>query len=316
MNSCLRICFIATLFVLSSAAIKAQTPSDGIMMEKGQICFAALYTHDTWDEYWEGTLKRTNGNIGTLTRQTITPMFALGLADRLNIIGTLPWVATSASGGQMKGVSGLQDLGLWVKATATESTLGKGIFSTFATLGFTLPTSDYLEDYMPFSLGLGCPDFSLRGILNYQMDAGPYFRGSVAYNIRGTATIERDFYYTDQPNYSDKIDMPNAFSYAATVGSWLFNNALQVNVTFDAMNTIGGFDIRRQDAGFPSNNMDFTRIGGFVHYYFSAVPGLGLVAQYQQVLTGRNIGQSTAITGGITYQFGLWNTTKATEAIN
>lgn len=316
MNRCLRICLFSLLFVLSSAVIKAQTPTDGIMMEKGQICFAALYTHDTWDEYWEGTLKRSNGNVGTLTRQSVMGMFALGISDRLNIIGALPWVKTSASGGQMKGASGFQDLGLWVKATATQSTLGKGIFSTHATIGFTLPTSDYLEDYMPFSLGLGCPDFSLRGILNYQLDSGPYIRGTAAYNIRGTATIERDFYYTDQPNYSDKVDMPNALSWGATVGAWLFDNALQIEATYDAMNTIGGFDIRRQDAGFPSNNMEFTRVGGFAHYHFSFLPGLGIIAQYQTILTGRNIGQSSAITGGISYQFGLWNTEKATETIN
>ena len=107
MKNILHISILAYLLALTLPdEVLAQTPSDGLMMDRGQICFAALYTHDTWDEYWEGTLKRTNGNIGTLTRQTVMPMFALGLTDRLNVIASLPWVRTQASGGQMRGVSG------------------------------------------------------------------------------------------------------------------------------------------------------------------------------------------------------------------
>ena len=41
MNSCLRICLLALLFVLSSAAIKAQTPADGIMMVGAETTYSA-----------------------------------------------------------------------------------------------------------------------------------------------------------------------------------------------------------------------------------------------------------------------------------
>ncbi len=307
MKNALRICtfVIGTFFSLSS--IKAQTPTDALMMDKGQICLAALYTNDTWDEYWEGTLKRTNGNIGTLTRQTIMPMFALGITDRINVIAALPWVKTEASGGQMRGSSGFQDIGLWVKATALEKTLGTGVFTIHTALGMSLPTSNYLEDYVPFSIGLGCPDFSIRGTLQYRMDMGLYVRGNAAYMIRGNAKIERDYYYTTHSVYSFDVDMPNAMSYGATLGWWLLGNTLQVEATYDGLNTFGGFDIRRQEAGFPSNKMEFTRVGAFLHYYLPFVPGLGIIAQGNQVLTGRNIGMSTALTAGISYQFGLWN---------
>lgn len=317
MKKTLHIAIITYLIILFLPyGVRAQTPSDGLMMDKGQICFAALYTHDTWDEYWEGTLKRTNGNIGTLTRQIATPMFALGLTDRLNLIASLPWVKTQASGGQMRGVSGFQDIGLWLKGTAYNKALGSGTLSLFGVLGMTLPTSDYLEDYMPFSLGLGCPDFSIRATPQYQFDGGLYVRGTAAYMIRGTATIERDYYYTTHGVYSDQIDMPNALSYGGTLGYWLFDYTLQVEATFDGLNTYGGFDIRRQDVGFPSNNMDFTRAGIFMHYYPSFFPGFGIVGQYNQILTGRNVGQSTAITAGITYQFGLWGTSESTTPVN
>jgi hypothetical protein len=305
-----RIIHIFIFIYLMLAALpgaEAQTPSDAIMMQKGQICFAALYAHESWDEYWEGTLKRSNGNIGTFTRQTFLPMFSLGISDRINVIAALPWVKTEASGGQMRGVSGLQDLGLWVKATALEKVSQSAMFTVHTTLGMTLPTNNYLEDYMPFSLGLGCPDFSARAILQYRLNSGPYLRGQAAYLVRGNAKIERDYYYTTHGVYSDEVDMPNAMSYGATLGSWLFNNSLNADVTFDGLNTFGGHDIRRQDAGFPSNKMEFTRLGLNLHYYLPFVPGLGIVAQGSQVLTGRNFGEATVFTGGLTYQFGLWN---------
>src|SRR5678815_1124137 len=92
------------LLIVVSAAFalvhhaSAQTPTDGIMMSKGEICFGANYVNESWDEYWEGTLLRENGNIGTLTRTTILPMVALGLTDKLNLLVQAPWVQTEARG--------------------------------------------------------------------------------------------------------------------------------------------------------------------------------------------------------------------------
>lgn len=299
--------FLLIVLGFSRFTATAQTPTDALMMDGGQICFAALYTHDTWDEYWEGTLKRNNFNIGTLTRQTVMPMFALGIVDRVNVLAALPWVRTSASGGQVRGASGVQDWGLWVKGKALDLTTGPGHFTVHAVLGVTGPASDYLPDFMPFSLGLGCVDGSLRGIFQYKLDKGPYLRAQAGYHLRSNCTIERDYYYTTQGVYSEEVDMPNAVTWEAVLGSWFFNDAFKVEARFDGLNSLGGFDIRRQDAGFPSNKMIFTRIGGGVQYYLPFVKGLGVLATGSYVLNGRNVGQSTAITGGITYQFGLWN---------
>lgn len=307
---------LGALLVFSFNRAAAQMPTDAIMMARGQLCVAATYTHDTWDEYWEGTLKRVNGNVGTLTRQTIAPMFALGLTDRINILGALPWVSTEASGGQLKGVSGFQDFGIWIKATAIQGKTTDAGFTFHPVVGLTFPVSNYLEDYSPLSLGLGAANLSLGGVFQYKLEKGPYLRANVAYNIRGNANIERDYYYTTHGVYSEEVDMPNAINYGATLGTWLFKNALQIEATYDGFNCLDGFDIRRQEPGFPSNKMEFTRVGAFAHYHIPAIPGLGVIAQYTTVLTGRNVGQSTAFTGGISYIFGLWNANQTPTTIN
>lgn len=100
--------------------------------------------------------------------------------------------------------------------------------------------------------------------------------------------------------------MPNAMTYGINLGSWLLADALKIEVGYEGMNTFGGFDIRRQDAGFPSNKMNFTRVGGLLQYY-PGHSGLGFLVSAGQTLTGRNVGKATMLSAGITYQFGLWN---------
>ena len=87
---------------------------------EGELFTGFLYTHDSWDEYWEGTLKRDNGNIGTLTTQTNTGSPTTALVDRLNVIAMVPYVWTRASQGVLHGIQGFQDLTLAAKFNAFE----------------------------------------------------------------------------------------------------------------------------------------------------------------------------------------------------
>ena len=98
------------LSVALSGSAAAQTVDDGIMLEKHALLTGNVYSHETWDEYWEGTLKRKNGNIGTLTTRTDTWFANYGLTSRLNVIATVPHVRTRASKGVLHSISGFQDL--------------------------------------------------------------------------------------------------------------------------------------------------------------------------------------------------------------
>ena len=80
------------LAMLACASLGAQTLEDGVMMPGKALCTGFLYTHDSWDRYWEGTLKRGNGNIGTITTESVTWFGNYGITDRLNVIAMLPYV--------------------------------------------------------------------------------------------------------------------------------------------------------------------------------------------------------------------------------
>ena len=282
----------------------AQTPLDGLMMPKGEICIALQYDQVTWDRYWEGSTIRVNQNIGTFTRQMGMPMIVGGITDKVNVILSLPYVKTAASAGQLTGVQGIQDLGISVKALFLEKAIGKGKLTGFSNLSYSTPASNYLSDYMPFSLGFGANELGIRAIGKYELDKGPYVRASYAYLNRGTTNAEREYYYANGSVYSSTMDVPDALQGQLTLGSWLFNYRLRVEASLTTIRSTSGDDIRTYCMPLPTNKVDFDRVEGFAQYYFkNNGRGLGLIASYQQAISGRNMGQFAGYGLGITYQF-------------
>ncbi len=282
----------------------AQTPLDGLMMPKGEICLAIVYENTAWDRYWEGSSIRVNQNIGTFTKQMGMPMIVGGVTDKINVILSLPYVKTAASGGQMAGVQGIQDLGLSVKALLLEKSIGKGKLTGFSNLSFITPASNYLSDYLPFSLGFGANELGIRAIGKYELDKGPYFRASYSYLHRGVTEAERDFYFADQAYYTAKMDVPNAFLGQVTLGSWMLKKKLRVEASLTTIKSTSGDDIRVYSMPQPTNKVNFDRVEGFAQYYFkSDGKGFGLIASYQKAISGRNMGQFSGYGLGVTYQF-------------
>ena len=78
---------LALALSLVATLAKAQTADDAIMMSKKQWCNGLTYMHSSWNNYWEGTTKRENKNLGTVTTQSVMLMSNYGITDKLNVIG-------------------------------------------------------------------------------------------------------------------------------------------------------------------------------------------------------------------------------------
>jgi hypothetical protein len=301
----IRIAIFIFIGAFGANALFAQTPTDAFMMPPGQICLAATYSNTSWSNYWQGTQKLTNDNVGTLTTQTITPMFALGIIDNVNVLAGINYISSQPSAGTMAGTAGWQDGALWIKYEPLSRTLGPGTIHGIATFGFSFPVGNYVPEY-PYSIGLGCTNTSLSGLLEYDHESGVYLRGQAQYNERGTTTISEDSYYTTQMYYSDQVVIPEALNYEITAGYRPSNGIWYAEAFYSGQHTNGGFDIRPWQAPFPSNQMNYSLIGGDARYFFSMVKGLGVMAEVSDVLAGRNVGESFTVSGGVTYQFGIW----------
>ena len=301
------LCFVM-LFV-ASINMQAQTSSDDIMMKKGEACLAVDYNTGSWDQYWEGTYLRSNGNVQTLHRTAITPMVAVGLHKKVNLLIATPYVQTQSSdpnGGKQAGAKGFQDIAIDLKVKWLNLGNDKSRLSFLTNFGFATPISNYLSDYAPYSIGLGTRELSARGILQYKL-GGLYLRGAVAHLWRGETEIERDYYYNNGSYYTNLMDVPNAWNYHGVLGIWLFDNSLKIQANYMGIKSTSGDDIRAYNAGQPTNKVEFEQAGALAHYYFKGIKGLGLYGYYNQVFSGRNMGKFTSFGGGVTYQFNILN---------
>lgn len=281
-----------------TGAVSAQTDIDGLMMEKNAFCVGPMAGYSSWKNYWEGTLKRDNANLGTVSATQFSIMGNYGLTNKLNILFGLPYIKTKASAGQLKGQKGLQDLALWVKWKAYSEKIGSGRLSLFLIGGYSFPVSDYTADFLPLSIGLESKNLSVRGMADYQR--GSWFATvSGTYVRRSNIKIDRDAYYTTEMHYSNEVEMPDMAAFNFRTG--YRDKGLIAEATADNMTTLGGFDITRNNMPFPSNKMNATRIGFNFKYDMPFHPNLSLTGNAFTTVAGRNIGQSSGFNAGIFY---------------
>jgi len=289
---------VLLLVTLSAAPLGAQTIDDGLLMPRRTLGTGVVYAHDSWSQYWEGTLKRDNANIGTLTTQSVTWMAGYGVTDRLSVIAMLPYVRTSASQGPLHGMDGVQDITLAIKYQLLATPLtDRGTLRAMVVAVAGIPASNYVPDFLPLSIGLASRQFSGRLTLNFQAHQGWFLNGSAAHTWRTKVTLDRPAYYTNGQLYlSNEVAMPDVFDYTVTAG--YERGRLCVPISLSQQRTLGGGDIRRQDMPFVSNRMDFVKVGGLVMYR-------GVRLGMSRVVNGRNVGQATTFTGGFLYAFSL-----------
>ncbi|MFD2570945.1 hypothetical protein ACFSUS_09895 [Spirosoma soli] len=278
-----------------SAPAWAQMPHDAIYMPKKTVCIAGMYSHSSWNQYWEGSLKRENFNIGTLTTQSVGIMPAIGVSDRVNVILNLPYVWTSTSAGNLMGQKGLQDVSAWLKVKAVQV----GGLSLHAVVGGSVPVSNYVPDFLPLSIGLQARTAIGRLLVNYtHPKTGLYLTAHGSYNWRSTIKVDRDAYQAEGRVYNTNVvSVPNAYDAGIRLG--VVRQKWQTEVWAERMAGLSGDDIRRNDMPFPTNNMQATSVG----WYGKVQPrNIGLNARIGYVIDGRNVGQNTSYTVGVLYQ--------------
>ncbi len=303
------------LFYCFSPQLNAQTDMDAITLKRNVLCVGGMYVNDTWTEYWEGSFKRNNQNIGKITTQMYGVMGAYGITDKLNVFFGAPYVKTKASQGTLAGLEGVQDLSLSAKYLAAQRKFGTSKLSVYAIGRVSLPLTSYAVDFLPLSIGLGTKTASLRGMVDFQFSKF-FVTGSAAYTFRSNVDIDRNSYYTTEMHYSNEVEMPNTTDYNIRAGYrskyWL------AEAIYSDMYTLGGFDIRKNDMPFPSNEMNARRIGANFKHTLKQVRGLEIVAGAMYTLHGRNVGQSTTYNGGVFYLMNLTskNKTRTTQQQN
>ncbi len=284
----------------------AQTDADAIMIPKNYFCGGAMYNHSSWTKYWEGTFKRDNLNIGRLSTNMYSLMGNYGISNKLNVLLSVPYVTTHATGGTLSGMHGFQDLAGTLKWMPVEAELGKGTLSLYGIGTVSVPLSNYVSDFQPMSIGMHSTNLAARLMADYQL-SNFFVTASGQYINRSNITIDRNSYYTTELIYSNKVAVPNVtvFNFRAGYRS----DKIIAEAVVERSTSLSGFDIRKNDMPFPGNKMNFTSAG--VNAKYSLQSGLEFTAGADYVVAGRNVGQSTTLHGGIYYLFDLSSSKKA-----
>jgi len=300
---------IACLFIFNT--ISAQTDIDGLMMEKNAFCVGPMYSYSSWKNYWEGTLKRDNENLGKVSTQMYSVMGNYGITRKLNALFSVPYVKTKASAGTLRGQDGIQDLSLFLKWRPFEKKIGTGKLSLFGIGGVSFPLTNYVADFLPLSIGLRSKTASARIMADYQR-GNLFVTGSATYVLRDNIKIDREAYYTTELHITNEVNMPNASNYNFRIG--FRNHRLIAEAVYNKWTTLGGFNITRNNMPFPSNKMNATTVGVNVKYVIPTLPQLSIVAGgnttvdsdsklLRKIVDSRNVGQATTVYGSLFYVF-------------
>ncbi len=284
--------------ILISTKSFCQTEIDGLMMDKNYFCVGLTAGKSSWKNYWEGTLKRDNLNLGTVSSTNITVNGNYGIANNLGLIFTLPYIKTNASAGQLAGQKGIQDLSVYLKWVGLTKQFKKSILSGILVGGASVPFGTYTPDLLPLSIGTQSKTLSLRAMVDFQQ--GNWFgTASGTYIYRGNVTLDRYSYYTTSLQYSNKVHMPDASNINLRAGYrsevWI------IEAIANQWITNGGFDITRNNMPFVRNRMNATTIGLHVKYETSFLDGLSFIGDGVSTIAGRNVGQSSGFTLGAFY---------------
>lgn len=292
--------FLIIVLVFSIYRSYSQTDLDGIMMNKNQLCNGPMYGHSSWDQYWEGTFKRTNENLGTVSTQSVMYMVNYGITGKLNVMIGAPYVWVKSTAGTLHSSRGFQDVSIFVKWKPVSYSFGKNKLVLIAVGGFSTPLTNYQVDYLPLTIGLGSTNVISRGMVEFQHRRFTV-SGSATYIWRSNVKTDRTAYYDTEMHLTNEIKMPDASQYQLRTGyrgRYLLAEALLTNWT-----TLGGFDITRNNMPFPSNRMNMTTVGASFKYTLKQFTHLSLLAGANYTISGRNVGQASVFNAGAFYAF-------------
>lgn len=278
--------------------VTAQTDMDAIMMDKKQLCIGPMLNYSSWKNYWEGSFKRDNENLGRVSTTAYAVMGAYGVNGKLNLLFGVPYIKTKASQGTLHSMQGLQDLSLFIKWMPIEKDLGPGTFSLYGIGGLSIPLTNYVADYLPLSIGLHSKTASARLMVDYQVGAA-FATAAYTYVLRDNVAIDRDAYYTTESHLTNIIDMPNASNFNCRAG--YRSSKMILEAVLNKFTTLGGFDITKNNMPFPSNKMNATTLGINVKYVVANDHSLSIIGGANKTIAGRNMGEASAFYGGIFY---------------
>lgn len=297
-----------------SIGVRAQTLVDGFMRGAGKSVFALSYSTESYDEFFKGTVKTSEPNLGSISTQSVSLFAGFGLTDDLDVVMSLPWISTSASQGYWSTQSGIQDLSAALKWRAYSMMVGEsGSLSAIASVGMMAPMTDYVPD-APVAIGHNSTMATSRLLVNYQSGFGLFGNVAWGYTRCGDVVLDRG-YSTNVPDFGEmalKVGLANEHYY---IDAWYQNQSARGGSDIAQRTNLDSPISQERGLSFPSQGISFSRIGGtvFVPANF-LVQNFGVGVGGAYTLDGRNIGKSMRLSFSAVYNLTLWSPSGSTPS--
>ncbi len=258
-----RIFFTVFTSLLFGINLYAQAPIDGFNKGKGNATIVGAFSNENFAKYYAADGLR---NIKRTT-QAYSFFGVVGISDRFDVQMSLPYVV---SGTQQS----LQDISIYMKYAL----LNKGKTKLLGAFGQSSPLADYQTEGL-YALGQQASALDARLILQQDLGNGLFVMAQSGYIRRTTPT-------------------PSSVPFSAKIG--YASGKIYADLWLDYQHAFGGSDYADgQGLSFRTLGVGYTKIGGQVYKPFNQHIGLSLGGSY--VITGRNVGKATVLSGALIY---------------
>jgi hypothetical protein len=270
----------ASLLVFLAVPPLAALDLNGFLPRRGEGTVALSYTSESWEEFWVGTARTREPEVGAVDITSCSLWGRYGLTDRLALVANLPHVDADSDGPAGFGQSSFQDLSVLVQAKVAERTRGPFTQRWVVAAGARLPVGDYEAD-LPIDVGDGTADLLLR--LVWQRVQGRFYVSQqLGVDLRSEDAPDQFPLYTEA---------------GVITGRWTWSGF------FQWLLAAGGSDIGDPGFTFPGNREELQRIGARV---FARVNDqIGISFGGFTTLDGRNTSDTTAVFVGGVFDFDL-----------
>lgn len=289
---------LAILMIAITSTTNAQGLLDGFTPKKGDLSLTVSYSKSKYDEFYVADVKVDAVPVHDEINQNIISLYAkYGITNRLSAVISVPFISTDNTSGAADPINGensiseLQDISIALKLNAHKFNFKKANLNIIT--GFTVVIPSGYEPNGILSVGSGAFGIDVTAGLHLNTDSGFFSTLLASYNLRGDA----DNNLTPGGDFG----VPNAFVTTGKIG--YASNFIYVEAWADYSNSEEGVDIGTPSFidNFPETNVDYSRVGLTV--YKNVIPQLGVSLGYGKVIDGRNLGDSTTFSAGLTYNF-------------
>lgn len=286
---------VAALCLTTTA--QAQSLISGFMAGKGHGSVVFTGTAERYRNVYLVPAKVDNVPIYREVRVSSVSMYAnYGITDKIEAVVSLPFVQSTGRANKqvldslgatyVNSRSGLQDLSVFMKFKVLSTPVGSSQLDLLGAAGVSTPASSYQSKadlgYI-IAIGNRATKYTAIGIAQLRTPSGIFVMGQAGYSVRTNP-------------------VPDAFVADAKVGYAGIKFYAEAWAAVQQSSSKGTDILQPGFTGlFTATRVNYTRVG--ISLYKPISNGVGLILAASQYVAGRNVGQSTGVSAGVSYNY-------------